>query len=303
MKDIIISHVKDNDGLSPVILLKYLDLDIDYELLDIYEIENFLKEFMTRDLSIYNNIYITDLTLSEDDYKVIEESKYINKFKIFDHHESHMHASSKSYVTIDKTRCASKIFYEYLQTIYDIKNDKLDYYINLVNEIDLWTWQKNNIIEASYLPEIQTLYGNDIYIEKFTKRLKEGSPIFNEFEIEYLDLLKIKKEKYFENKVKNLIKIKIDEIYGGVVFAESYRSELGNYILNDETIDFACIINAAGGVSLRANGKIDLNNLAKKYDEKAGGHKNAAGMAFKKDLKKHIIKTIFTDCEVIDEDK
>lgn len=301
MKDIIISHVKDNDGLSPVILLKYLDIDIDYELLDIYEVENFIKEFVTRDLSVYNNIYITDLTLSENDYKVLEESEYINKVKVFDHHESHMHASDKPYVVIDKTRCASKIFYDYLESIYKFKTNTIDTYINLVNEIDLWTWEKNNIIEASYLPDILSMYGNEIYIDKITQRLKLPIFEFDDFEKQYLELLKVKKERYFENKVKNMIKIKIDDINAGVVFAESYRSELGNYILKNENLDFACLINAAGGISLRASGKVDLNEFAKKYDEKAGGHKNAAGMAFSKELKKLIIKKIFNDCEIIDE--
>ena len=79
MKDLLISHVADIDGVSPVILMKLCKINFDYELKDIYEVEEYLNELLNTDLSIYNNIYITDLTIPESIYNKINNSIYKNK--------------------------------------------------------------------------------------------------------------------------------------------------------------------------------------------------------------------------------
>ena len=53
MKDLLISHVKDVDGVSPVILMKLTNRDFEYKLLDIYEVEDYFNELLNTDLSIY----------------------------------------------------------------------------------------------------------------------------------------------------------------------------------------------------------------------------------------------------------
>ena len=120
MKDLLISHVADIDGVSPVILMKLCKLDFDYELKDINELEEYLSELLDTDLSIYNNIYITDLTVPESIYERINNSEYKNKFKVFDHHKTHMYACDYDYVTIDINECGTTLFYKYLKTKYNI---------------------------------------------------------------------------------------------------------------------------------------------------------------------------------------
>lgn len=302
MKDFVISHIKDNDGVTPVILMYLMGREFDYKLLEVYEVEDYVDEFLEQDLSIYENIYILDLTLSEKNYKKIEKSLYKDKFKVFDHHLTHLFAYNKPYVTIDIKECASSLFYHCLKKVYSFGTPCVDNYIQLVKSLDLYTFEEDGNKEASYLSDLLTLYGVDTYISKMVNRLKEDVFCFNDFEKEWFFLDKKNRDEYLEKKSDKVFFIKIENYIGGVVFAEKYRNELAHFLLSkNSNLDFAACINPQGGVSLRSNGKLDLSAFAKKYDEKGGGHKNAAGFSFPKSLQEKIIKELFFDCDILDE--
>ena len=260
------------------------------------------QKFLEEDLSIYENIYILDLTLSKENYDKIESSKYKDKFKVFDHHQTHVFASNKDYVTIDTKECASSLFYQYLKNIYDFDTLCIKTYIQLVKSLDLYTFEEDGNMDAPYLSDLLTLYGVDIYISKITKRLKEDTFVFDDFEKEWFLLDKRNREEYLQKKSEKMFFIKVDTYIGGIVFAEKYRNELAHFLLQKyENLDFAACINPQGGVSLRGNGKIDLSTFAKKYDPKGGGHKNAAGFSFPKSLQEKVIQELFFDCVIKDE--
>ena len=73
MKDLLISHISDIDGVSPVILLKLTKVEFDYILKEPHEMDEFVEELLKEDLNSYQNIYITDLALSENFYKKIKK--------------------------------------------------------------------------------------------------------------------------------------------------------------------------------------------------------------------------------------
>lgn len=77
----------------------------------------------------------------------------------------------------------------------------------------------------------------------------------------------------------------------GIVFAEKYRSEIGNELLNrNKNLDFIVIINLNGGISLRSR-EVDVSVIASKFN--GGGHKLASGFGISEKLKKDIISLIF----------
>ena len=71
-KDLLITHT-DLDGVSPIILLNLTNRKFEYKNIEIHEVNDTFNELFTSDLSIYENIYVTDLTLTEEVYKQIKE--------------------------------------------------------------------------------------------------------------------------------------------------------------------------------------------------------------------------------------
>lgn len=172
MKDLLISHVADIDGVSPVILMKLCKINFDYELKDIYELEEYLDNLLEEDLSFYNNIYIVDLTIPENIYVKINNSIYKEKFKVFDHHRTHMYALNNKYVTLDINECGTSLFYKYLSKKYKFKKNTKKY-IEHVKNIDLWLWKEKNDPLAKQLSDLFYIYGKTKYIEEMYKKLKK----------------------------------------------------------------------------------------------------------------------------------
>ena len=292
MKDLIISHIKDIDGVSPLILLNVLGVNYDYKLLDVYEVEAYLDELLKTDLSIYNNIYITDLTVPEASYKLINESNYKNKFKVFDHHKTHLYAGNIDYVTIDINECGTTLFYNYLKTIGLKETKVLNEYVSSVKNLDLWLFEQNKDCVAPKLGNLFDFYGVLRYIIEFTKHLKEDEHFkFNEFEEKILEILHDEEKIYIDKRELRMTVCKYGNYNVGVVFAEKYRSELGNELLiRNKNLDFIVIINLNGGISLRSR-EVDVSVIASKFN--GGGHKLASGFGISEKLKKDIISLIF----------
>ena len=170
MKDLLISHISDIDGVSPVILLKLTKVEFDYILKEPHEMDEFVEELLKEDLNSYQNIYITDLALSENFYKKIKESGYAYKFKIFDHHKTHLFAKNYENVVIDIEECGTTLFYNYLSKKYKFKKIVEDY-IKHVKNLDLWLWVEKFDFMAKELGNIFDLYGRNTYIEEMYQKL------------------------------------------------------------------------------------------------------------------------------------
>lgn len=298
MKDLLISHVADIDGITPVILMKLCNIDFDFELKDIYELEEYMSNLLDEDLSIYNNIYITDLTVPELIYKKINNSIYKNKFKIFDHHKTHMYAKKYDYVTIDTTECGTTLFYKYLNKKYRFKKSVREY-IQHVKNIDLWLWQEKKDLIAKKLTDLFMIYGKTRYIDEIYSKLKKRTFKLNKFENKILEIEQDKIDRYVIKNEKDMILIKYENYIAGLIFNEKYKSELGNTIcINHPEIDFIIMLNLSGGISFRTAKDIDLSVIAEKL--KGGGHKKACGAPIPNELKIGFITNLFKGCEIID---
>lgn len=297
MKDLLISHISDIDGVSPVILLKLTKVEFDYILKEPHEMDEFVEELLKEDLNSYQNIYITDLALSENFYKKIKESGYAYKFKIFDHHKTHLFAKNYENVVIDIEECGTTLFYNYLSKKYKFKKIVEDY-IKHVKNLDLWLWVEKFDFMAKGLGNIFDLYGRNTYIEEMYQKLKRGKKFkWNKFENKIIKIEKDTVDRYLKKKDKELYKIEYDGYLIGAVFSERYRSELGNYLSSiHPELDLVVMINMSGGLSLRTEKDIDISILAQKLN--GGGHKKACGAPIEEEVKESILKNIFKDCKI-----
>ena len=298
MKDLLISHVADIDGVSPVILMKLCKLDFDYELKDINELEEYLSELLDTDLSIYNNIYITDLTVPESIYERINNSEYKNKFKVFDHHKTHMYACDYDYVTIDINECGTTLFYKYLKTKYKFKKS-VDEYTDHVKNLDIWLWVSKDDMVAKQLGDLFDIFGIDRYINEMVKKLKYNRFKLSKLEKTILEIEQDKIDRYISKKEENMVILNYENYKAGLVFCEKYKSEMGNRLsVNHPELDFIIMINLSGGISFRTDKDIDLSEIAVKLN--GGGHKKACGAPIPNELKDEFIKRLFKGCEIIE---
>ena len=300
---LLLSHVADPDGITPIILLKLLNLDFEYELFEATKLSEFILERIDTDyFDKYEDIFIVDLGITKACADQIENSKYKNIFKIFDHHESNDFLNNYEFARVIEEvngfkECGTSIFFSYLINNYEnsiLTKESVVTFVELVREND--TWQFTELEEDAHnLSTLFSFYGKDAYVDVYTEFLKKNDNFhFNKTELLILKSLNRQMKEYLEDKKD---KVMIREINGykvGIVFAERYRSNLGNYLAKEysDEIDFICIINVARHMSLRGI-KIDkpVNKFAEIYG--GGGHPLAAAMPNPELLKEKIIDFIF----------
>ncbi|MBE5739149.1 MAG: hypothetical protein E7354_05435 [Clostridiales bacterium] len=307
MKTLIISHKADIDGLSPVIFLKLIRENLDVILLNAHDICPKIQEIIkNQSYKKFDEIFVTDLTLDKKTCELIMSTGDHQKFHTFDHHAFDLCANDYPFgVAISKNdegvnECATSLFYKYLVETYPetFDNNALREYTELVRLNDTWDWAKTNNLDAKNLSEIHSILGRDNYIETYYNFLKNNKEKFY-----YTDdqqyLLKIEQDRinrYLEETEKTMFHATLCGKRCGIVFAESHRSILGNYLTEkySHLIDFVVIINMQQGISLRSRTEdVDVSEIASIYG--GGGHVKAAGAPMDNKLKKEVIKMILND--------
>lgn len=302
---LLLSHIADLDGVTPVILMNLLKLDFDYELFEVGELSEFIINKIDTDyFHKYDEIFITDLGITKETADKIVNSKYNGKFKLFDHHESHYYLNEYEFAKVveevnDFKECGTSLFYNYLVNNYDKKvlsKNSVVMFVELVREND--TWQFTDLKQESFdLNSLFSFYGRETFIDTYSTFLSENNEFyFNKTELIILESLNRQKREYLESMKDKVIIKNIDGYNIGFVFAEGYRSELGNYLAEVyyDKVDFIGIINMSRHISFRGR-KIDkpVNKFASIYG--GGGHPLAAAMAFPDDLKTKVLNLIFDE--------
>lgn len=303
MKIFLISHVADADGVMPVILTDLAFENYDYRLLDIKDVDSFMLEsFDNKLFDDYDKVFMTDLCVSEELAEKINNMEFRNKFQVLDHHIGSISLNKYDFIkVVDEANgmkeSGTSLYYKYLLTYYpnDLLNrNSVKYMVNLVRLGDTWEWKKYNIPEARDLSTILFYYGNDEFIDNYKIFLRENNEFyFNKMENTLLKIDRYKKEDYINNMKDKMIIRKIDKYNAGIVFAENYRSELGNDLAEEykDSVDFIMIINLNRSLSFRCiKDDIDLNEIASLFGGK--GHKKAAGAPLVDNLKETLIDDI-----------
>lgn len=116
---------------------------------------------------------------------------------------------------------------------------------------------------------------------------------FDDFEKKILNMEDDKIERYIRRKRRELVQSQIGENVVGIVFAESYHSELGNEIeKGNPHLDYIAIVNIGGKkLGFRTiHDHIDVSFVASKYG--GGGHAKAAGCTLSNEnYKKYVTDT------------
>ena len=298
MKRLIISHIADPDGVTPIILSKLVFEEIDYILSENKDVNDNVKN----NLDKYDFIYVVDLNISEELADFIE-ANYKEKIMILDHHLSCNNMNKYSFIEVNAEgkESGTSLYYKYLLNNYNnnlLNRESTKMLVEHVRTMDIYDFSKTSKEEAEKLEMIFKIYGKDRFIDKFYNVIINDLELYSKEDLNLVELEKERIKRYIEEK--EFIEISLDNKRVGVVFAERYISELGNYLINKyDYLDYIVLINMDKKISYRGNGKVDLSVIAKKFG--GGGHINAAGNCLPSGLKEKVIKEIFPDAIIKEE--
>ena len=233
------------------------------------------------------HLFITDLSVNEENEKRLEEFYQTGgKVQLLDHHKTALHFNEYEWghVVVEDNEgnlaSGTSLFYEYLIENELIQtSNAIDEFVELVRQYDTWEWEKNNNQEAHRLNALFFLISIDEFEEKMVNRLQNSDHFFfDEFEQKILDMEEDKVERYIRRKRRELVQTSIGDYLAGIVYAESYHSELGNELGKEYPhLDYIAMLNMGGKrISLRTiHDHVDVSEVAGHYG--GGGHAKAAG--------------------------
>lgn len=204
-------------------------------------------------------------------------------------------------VNAEGKESGTSLYYKYLLNNYNnnlLNRESTKMLVEHVRTMDIYDFSKTSKEEAEKLEMIFKIYGKDRFIDKFYNVIINDLELYSKEDLNLVELEKERIKRYIEEK--DFMEISLDNKRVGVVFAERYISELGNYLINKyDYLDYIVLINMDKKISYRGNGKVDLSVIAKKFG--GGGHVNAAGNCLPSDLKEKVIKEIFPDAIIKEE--
>lgn len=260
------------------------------------EIESFLEE----DSDTF--LFITDMSPNEENEKKLQE-RFVSKgmVQLIDHHKTAEHLNEYEWgfvLSIDeegKGTSATSLFYDYLIRHEFLRpTEGLTDFVELIRQYDTWEWEKNENERAHRLNSLLYLTSIDEFEERMVERLQGGERFtFDEFEEKVLGMEYDKMERYLRRKKREVTQTEVSGQLAGVVFAESYLSELGSELGKEFAhLDYIAIMNMGGRrISFRTiHDAVDVSEIAAKHG--GGGHAKAAGCSLTEEAyKEYVAKT------------
>lgn len=224
------------------------------------------------------------------------------KVQLIDHHKTALHYNDYpwGHVVVEdeegKLTSATSLLYHYLISHQHIEvSDAITEFVELVRQYDTWEWEKNENHDAQRLNALFFLVSMDEFEEKMITRLQTSEHFhFDEFEKKILDIEEDKIDRYIRRKRRELVQTEIDGLYAGVVYAESYHSELGNELGKEYPhLDYIAILNIGGKrMGFRTiHDHVDVSAVAGQYG--GGGHAKASGCSLTEGAYKNFVTETF----------
>lgn len=312
----------DLDGIGCAILayLAFGRDNVDVEYCNYDDVDKKVKAFSSNsDLrNSYDEIYITDISISEELAKTIDV--WINPFNIhlFDHHATALGLNKYDWCEVRTDLGGMKtsgtdLFNDYLilegylnktmlnKTLFD----NINRFVQIVRDYDTWRWKElgDDGIICKQLNDLFHIYGREEFINWSINQIYELNyltplqkfPYFGEKELALLEQKQREIDRYIEEKNEQLFTSPMCGKVCGFVFAERFTSELGNRLCEmHPEIDYVAIINMSNKtVSYRTvKDDIDLGrDVASLFG--GGGHPKAAGSTFNNSVLMKTIQKIF----------
>ncbi|MGE7665521.1 DHH family phosphoesterase [Ureibacillus composti] len=256
-------------------------------------------------------LFITDLSPNEVNEKRLQAHfKEFSNVQLIDHHKTASHLNDFEWGTVlvedeeGKLTSATSLFYQFLVANELLApTEALSEFVELVRQYDTWEWEKNENQAAHSLNSLFYLVSIDEFEEKMIERLQANEHFdFDEFEKKLLSMEEDKIERYIRRKKREIVQAKVGDYIAGVVYAESYHSELGNELGKEHPhLDYIAILNMGGKrISLRTiHDHVDVSEIAGSYG--GGGHQKASGCILSDEAYKQFVLETFP-LEPIQED-
>ncbi|MEH7495033.1 DHH family phosphoesterase [Neobacillus niacini] len=248
-------------------------------------------------------LFITDLSVNEKNEQRINEFYQAGgKVQLIDHHKTALHYNDYpwGHVVVEdeegKLTSATSLLYHYLLSNQLLEESAaISQFVELVRQYDTWEWEKNNNQDAQRLNALFFLVSIDEFEEKMINRLRTSEHFhFDEFEKKILDMEEDKIDRYIRRKRRELVQTELNGLFAGVVYAESYHSELGNELGKEYPhLDYIAILNIGGKrMGFRTiHDHIDVSEVAGQYG--GGGHAKASGCSLTEEAYKSFVTETF----------
>lgn len=248
-------------------------------------------------------LFVTDLTPNEDNEKRLNDFYNAKgKVQLIDHHKSALHFNDYEwgYILVEddegKPTSATSLLYEYLVTNSLLQpSEAVSEFVELVRQYDTWEWEKNGNHQAHSLNSLFYLISMEEFEEKIMERLRTSDHFdFDEFEKKILKMEADKIDRYIRRKKKEIVQANIGEHLAGIVYAETYHSELGNELGKEYPhLDYIAIVIMGGKrISLRTiYDDIDVSEVAGQFG--GGGHQKASGCTLTEEAYKLFVLDTF----------
>ncbi|WP_064093211.1 DHH family phosphoesterase [Rossellomorea aquimaris] len=283
----LITH-NDLDGVACGILAKLAFKEkVKVKYSSITNVDGFIEKFLKKSPK-KQFLIITDLVPSSEVVeKIVTYHQKQGKIQLIDHHKSGEYLNKHKWARIKvenddgQLTAAASLFYQYLvEQNWLTPTNALSEFIELVRLYDTWDWERQNQEKAKKLNDLLYLDTIDIFEKKMLKRLSEHQAqfYFDEFEKKYLQVEEGKKERYIHRKKREVIQLSVHDHCIGIVYAETYQSELGNEIGKDfPHLDYIALVNLGSRrIALRTiHDSVDVSEIASMFQ--GGGHPKAAG--------------------------
>ncbi|KUP08255.1 hypothetical protein Q73_06995 [Bacillus coahuilensis m2-6] len=276
----------DLDGISCGILAKLAygkKVNVSYLSIGAFH-HKLSKVFETKEAA---NIFVTDLSVQGEEIdhinQLIDEG---GSFTLIDHHQSAFELNEYDWatVTVESSNgikeCATSLYYRYLINEGTLKESTiLNEYVEHVRQYDVWDWEKDNNVIAKQLNDLLTLMSFEEYESRIRSKIESDEEFtFDQFESSLLSIEEERMNRYISRKKRSVFQVEFQNHLVGIVYADSYISELGNTLGKLYShLDYIAILNLGNKrLSLRTiHDHIDVSKVASTLH--GGGHQKASG--------------------------
>lgn len=184
-------------------------------------------------------------------------------FALLDHHKTALALDRFEWAQVDLGHAATWLVWDHLGRPAEAAE-----FARLVEDHDLWI---HSDPRSSRLAALLGLLGSERFLDRFATR---PDVTFSEGELLLLEVEDRRRADYIERKVEQADVVKAGGARWAMCFAESYRSELAEALIERLGVDGAAIVNATKAtVSLRSR-TLDVAAIAERMG--GGGHARSA---------------------------